>query len=267
MMAANADQASWFDSEPGFAGDTMDFRMRCIVRFARQTLFGEKTSGKPPARILDVGCAGGGLLSAFPEVPERHGLDISPRYVQMATARGIRAQVFDADHQSIPMPDDYFQAVFATDVIEHLLHTDHLLNEFNRVLMPGGWLIATIPNPNQPVSLFMQFLCDLTPMYSARYRSLYYRDFSHRLFKAILKKHGFAVERTHGLFIHPFDSFPPFRWLAGAVPRWGSLLAFAARKDARVVVPEGFSSNMPELLRWLRAPEPVHNASNPSQPS
>ena len=44
-----------------------------------------------------------------------------------------------------PFPDNYFDVIFSSEVIEHLYDVDFVFNEFSRMLKPGGRLILTTP--------------------------------------------------------------------------------------------------------------------------
>ncbi|MBI2817104.1 MAG: glycosyltransferase [Acidobacteria bacterium] len=55
--------------------------------------------------------------------------------------------LFDAEKDTFPYPDGYFQAVLCCELIEHLAADPmHMLAEINRVLSPGGTLILSTPN-------------------------------------------------------------------------------------------------------------------------
>ena len=56
-------------------------------------------------------------------------------------------ELFDAECDTFPYPDDWFDTVLCCELIEHL-PTDpmHLMWEINRILKPGGHLVLTTPN-------------------------------------------------------------------------------------------------------------------------
>jgi SAM-dependent methyltransferase len=49
------------------------------------------------------------------------------------------------DLQEIPVEDQRFNAVLCTQVLEHIRHPSAVLNEFRRILKPGGELWLTVP--------------------------------------------------------------------------------------------------------------------------
>ena len=67
-------------------------------------------------------------------------VDISPRMVELARARGIDAQV--ADVQELPFADGAFDTVVAAWMLYHVPDVGRGLAEIARVLRPGGALVA-----------------------------------------------------------------------------------------------------------------------------
>lgn len=246
---SGTDQAEYFDKDDHYLRDTPDARLLRIQDFLKKAV-ADFLPGR--GRVLDVGCGNGIALSALEGWSSKAGVDVSHALLKLAREKGIEAHYCDVDRGALPFPDASFDMVISTDVVEHVLHTDHLLNEINRVLRQGGLYVAVIPNVNQPVSFVMQFILDLTPMYAARYRCPHYRDFTARMFSMILRKHGFDVLRREGSFLFPFEGNPVSVAVARLIPRWGAQVLFAARKNERVTVADGFNPNMPDLLKWLK---------------
>jgi SAM-dependent methyltransferase len=108
-----------------------------VVHFYWSHLAGAK-------RVLDLGCATGDLGRYRPEDTEVYGLEVNPALVAQAAAYET-VQVWDLDEQTLlPFPDDYFDAVVAKDVLEHLQRPWLLLAEVWRVLRPGGVVLASV---------------------------------------------------------------------------------------------------------------------------
>jgi 2-polyprenyl-3-methyl-5-hydroxy-6-metoxy-1,4-benzoquinol methylase len=243
------DQRKFYSKDSHFLGNAKDARLECIIRFLHRNL--APLSPSSTLQVLDVGCANGIVLRSLPDTWRRVGIDITEELLSLAREDGVETHVCDFDNHPFPFPNETFDLVIANDVIEHVLHTDAVLNEVNRVLKPSGRLFISIPNVNQPISLLMQFLLDLTPMFAARYRCPHYRDFTHRLFRQILGIHGFNVERCAGTFIYPWDRSRLSKAVASWLPRWATQILYWGAKRESIVIDEGFAPNMPELLRWL----------------
>ncbi len=72
------------------------------------------------------------------------GIEVDPRPVAMAQARGYDVRQGDATRQ-IPFPDASFDLVSTLDVIEHVDQDEAILREAYRVARPGAKLLITVP--------------------------------------------------------------------------------------------------------------------------
>jgi methionine biosynthesis protein MetW len=99
-------------------------------------------------RILDMGCGDGNFSLLLKEAckAEVYGIEISEKGVESARKNGIKAFRVDIDEETFPFEDNYFDAVFAGEVIEHLFDPDHFLDEVYRVLKSKGVFVLSTPN-------------------------------------------------------------------------------------------------------------------------
>lgn len=88
-------------------------------------------------RVLEIGSTDASFCSAFPGA-EWMTVD---KY-------GTPDMIADLDGPStkIPLPDASVDAVFCTEVLEHLTAGTYLVREMARVLKPSGVAIVTVPN-------------------------------------------------------------------------------------------------------------------------
>lgn len=95
------------------------------------------------ARILDLGS----FRSEVPVSLARmgfsgvHGVDLNPNVVTMPDADRVKYSV--SDFMSTPFPAGSFNAVTAISVIEHGYDPERLFAELGRLLVPGGYFIAS----------------------------------------------------------------------------------------------------------------------------
>ena len=56
-------------------------------------------------------------------------------------------ELFDAEKDAFPYPDEYFTTVLCCELLEHLTEDPmRMMSEINRILKPGGHLVLTTPN-------------------------------------------------------------------------------------------------------------------------
>lgn len=96
-------------------------------------------------RLLEVGCGSGKLLANLARKSWNvEGLDLDPLAVENARRRGLEVRLGDLESQHYP--DDCFDAVVMSHVIEHVVNPSTLLLECYRILKPGGILSLITPN-------------------------------------------------------------------------------------------------------------------------
>jgi SAM-dependent methyltransferase len=89
-------------------------------------------------RVLDAGCGDGAYLARLPGTPAI-GLDMS---VGMLAEAARSAPVVVGDVQSLPFPEDSFDAVLAMHMLYHVSDIPLAIRELRRVLSGGGVMLA-----------------------------------------------------------------------------------------------------------------------------
>jgi len=139
--------------------------------FSRQRLLATRivASRQPTrARVLDIGCGHGALSLTL---SENAGFDIVAMDILEARVSSVRAkravrdpaaaarvQIVRADAETLPYRDESFEAVAATEVLEHLDEPGRMLSEATRVLRPGGRFFMTTPNAQALPYRILRFL-------------------------------------------------------------------------------------------------------------
>ncbi len=103
----------------------------------------------PPGRILDVGCGSGDFLYRMYQLGwSVSGVDFDDKAIANAKDKygKLGFELLHNDLAGARFPDNSFEAVTMNHVIEHVPEPVSLLSEVNRVLKPGGRLVAITPN-------------------------------------------------------------------------------------------------------------------------
>ena len=212
---------------------------RLELRESRLRKAFELFRGERPGRMLDVGCGHGEfgalLLQAGWSVD---GLDLDPAQVASAAGRGLTARVCDLTG-GLPFEDARFDALFAGEVIEHLVDTDAFLAEIARVVRPGGFVILTTPN----LASFenrVRLLLGIYPIWvNYRLEGMgHVRAYTPGTLRRQLAEHGLNVERHRGNWVpfvpQRFADDVRFPWLAVTgdwLPGWSMDIIFKARRS------------------------------------
>jgi len=102
----------------------------------------EKVASKDSA-ILDIGAVGSEILLILNRLNYQNltGLDLGPKIEKMPAADKIR--YINCDFMHTPFEDNSFQAITSISVIEHGFNGEKLFSEISRILVPGGYFIAS----------------------------------------------------------------------------------------------------------------------------
>ena len=87
-------------------------------------------------RVLDVGCGHGHCLIHFGEGSV--GIEIREEYVKFAKAIGLNVVKCDIDEGLEKIPNEYFDAIWCSDILEHTNSPHIVLNNLNLKLKWGG---------------------------------------------------------------------------------------------------------------------------------
>lgn len=111
----------------------------------------------PDARILDIGCGNGELLSIPLAEKGLSIIGVDTDELSLVHARAVAASrgVATATFKPLSSLSDLgtVDAVIASEVIEHVMDPEAFLRRIYDVLRPGGYLILTLPNGRGPFEL------------------------------------------------------------------------------------------------------------------
>jgi len=135
---------------PGLKGYDWTAYLRCSTVRMAKALSALRDRLQPSAKVLDMGSYFGNFSLALAksgylvEAADSY-LTYQPAFdsvTRLMSASGIRIRDLDE-----PISDNCYDAVLMMGVIEHIPHTPRLvLEQVNRALRPGGFLIIDTPN-------------------------------------------------------------------------------------------------------------------------
>lgn len=191
--------------------------------------------------LLDIGCGAGNMIHHLSEFGRVQGIEVDPRPVKMAHARGYDVRQADAT-QRIPFSDASFDLVTALDVIEHVDDDAAILREAARVLRPGGLLLVTTPA--------FQFLWSHNDVLNAHKRRYTAGELARRVEAA-----GLRIRRVSYNFFLVFPVAAGMLLLRKARGAKADLSSHHFEEDAYQVEMEPVSPGLNKLLRGVGAVE------------
>jgi SAM-dependent methyltransferase len=178
-------------------------------------------------RVLDLASGEGwGAALLARHATEVVGIDIDAATIEHARRSYYLANLrfMTASATDIPLPDASVDVVTSFETIEHLSDHDRMLDEFRRVLAPGGTLF--ISSPNKLV------YSDLTNFRNPFHvRELYYQEFRDLLTRRFANVEIYGQRFINSSVLHPLSGLPSDAagWYAGDLSAIGDgLPTFAA---------------------------------------
>lgn len=129
---------------PGSSNSLSRMRFEQLYKFAKEHL-------KKDMKILDVGCAMGGLLNVLKENDHHllYGIDLTENYINAAKEQNPNLNLRVGSAEKIPFEENVFDFIFEDQVLEHLLEPQNAFSEAFRVLKPGGYFCLGVPDASK----------------------------------------------------------------------------------------------------------------------
>jgi ubiquinone/menaquinone biosynthesis C-methylase UbiE len=110
------------------------------------------------AEVLDFGCGSGDITQHLSTAGfSMTGCDISQAMIEAAGRRqdgtAVKWLILPNSQSAptLPFAPASFDAVVASSVLEYVYGCERVMGEFVRILRPGGWLFATVPDMRHKV--------------------------------------------------------------------------------------------------------------------
>jgi ubiquinone/menaquinone biosynthesis C-methylase UbiE len=145
--------------------------------------------------ILDIGSADGEISSRISDGNRVTGLEISNQAISIAKKRHPEINfVKGSADEKYPFGDKSFDAIFAGDVIEHIVDTETFIRECQRVLKDGGIIMITTPYHDVVKNILIS-LFNYNKHYDVRGQHL--RFFTKKSITELIEENGFKIIGFH----------------------------------------------------------------------
>jgi len=181
-------------------------------------------------KILDIGCAEGGVLEAFDKQGfECTGLENSKHRIDYAQKTGSKKITFIHGNIEVKKLEGKFDVILMLDVIEHLDNKQQALENIKQALLPRGICIISFPpfrsafgGHQQVMSSVLKYIPFLHLLPEKAYHWLlkhiekknvesFFRNYqtgiSIRQFEKRVAHAGFQIKRKEFHFVRPRQSF------------------------------------------------------------
>jgi 2-polyprenyl-3-methyl-5-hydroxy-6-metoxy-1,4-benzoquinol methylase len=159
-------------------------------------------SHKPGGELLEIGCGLGKFLELAVTHFEVHGLDISP-YAVAHSQRALGARVKQGNIEEEPLPQAYYDAIVAFNILEHLKQPSRTINNVYASLKEEGVFFGSVPNNSGPVgSLYTAITNLLDKTHCSTYAPRYWRMLFQQVGFSSLSLFGeILVGKNHSAYI------------------------------------------------------------------
>lgn len=142
---------------------------------------------------LDAGSGSGEFANAMSRHARVSGIDISGTAVKKASRKFPKVNFRQAGVEKIPFRNCSLDGIVAFEVIEHVLDTEAMFSEFNRVLKRQGMLCITTPQLTRLKALAIALSC-LDSYFEPE--SPHIRYYTLKNLERELSSHGFEIVRS-----------------------------------------------------------------------
>jgi methionine biosynthesis protein MetW len=151
------------------------------------------------ARVLDIGCGTGSVTSMIRDFRHADVIGIEPHGERARAAEKTGLTVINGVYSpDIPTRYGQFDVVVLADVLEHLVDPIELLEQIKSALVPGGRVLASIPNVAH-WSIRLRLLAgkfDYKPM--GIMDATHLRWFTRRAVRRLFDTAGYNIEHFYG---------------------------------------------------------------------
>ncbi|MCC7530869.1 MAG: class I SAM-dependent methyltransferase [Candidatus Melainabacteria bacterium] len=223
------------------------YRARRNVYLSRLERALSLSAQKGSLKVLDIGCADGRALNWYKQVRcanvETFGVDFDEKAVQLA--RNAGHTVYFGRFEEACIPEQFFDLVVATHVIEHVADPTAFAQRAFEVLKPGGIFLIETPNIEAFDARWFK-----NRHWGGYHFPRHWIFYSPATLKRLVEARGFTIVETH---FHPAPAF--WNWtmhsLIGSADRQKN--GFFSRLADRLFPPAEFQKNSLRNLLFVSA--------------
>lgn len=181
---------------------------------------------KSKNELIDIGCASGHqVFKAAPLCKRVVGIDVGVEFITTAKKVAEENKIKNVEFiltegNKVPFPDNSFDRLICSEVLEHVIEVDDFLDEILRVLKPGGIMVFTVPNWNNRgtfykrlKNLFRPFpftpITDFSMEGIKKHGDAHVRQFTLKSFSDFVSKHGVKPLYVGGAAFTDFPKVGP----------------------------------------------------------
>ena len=170
----------------------------------------------PCEKILDLGCGNGRDIIEIAKIGSFvYGIDFSEEMISEAYKEIEKTFINNAsiklsvsDISSLKFPNNYFDKIICSEVLEHVPDLDLAIKEIKRVLKPDGILVITTPNKNSWYGFDRYFLWQ--KLLKRKWPHPYDRWTNKKNLVNLLDSNKFTIELSYSVCFIPGFIFPYF---------------------------------------------------------
>lgn len=137
---------------------------------------------KEDINILDVGCGSGFAVGEVARLAnykgQFYGIDLSAKMIEKAKSNFSGRDNFhfiQANAESIPLEDNFFDIIICTNSFHHYLHPDEAVGEMHRLLRIGGRVYILDPTGDNWIAKILNTITKFGPEHVKLYSTKEFR--------------------------------------------------------------------------------------------